>query len=137
VKPSVFSRTHVLTLKPYFGKFTIVGIWGVIVNQGCLVLLASLAGLRVQWAGVIAIELSILNNFFLNNFWTWRDRRKHRFLRRFFRYHLVTLLSGICNYVVLVFLHYEGMHYVLANFAGIGVATGLNFFLNHYWTFEY
>jgi dolichol-phosphate mannosyltransferase len=137
MKTLVRLRERTLALKPFLGKFAIVGLLGVAVNQGCLLLLMSLSGLRLQWAGAIAIELSILNNFFLNNSWTWRDRRRRPFISRFILYHLVTLLSGICNYVILLFLHHEGMHYGIANLFGMGAGTVINFFLNYYWTFAY
>jgi len=137
VKPLIFLHARALALKPFFGKFAIVGLSGVVVNQGCLMLLMSLAGLGLKWAGAIAIELSILNNFFLNNSWTWKDRRRHRFINRFIRYHVVALISGISNYVILLVLNNEGLHYSVANLIGIGAAMVLNFFLNHFWTFEY
>jgi dolichol-phosphate mannosyltransferase len=130
-------QEHALALRPFLGKFAIVGLLGVAVNQGCLLLLVAVAGLQVRWAGAIAIELAILTTFFLNNSWTWKDRRRRSFISRFMLYHLVTLLSGICNYVILLFLHAEGMHYGIANLFGMGVAGVLNFSVHYYWTFDY
>ena len=57
----------------HFIKFGAVGGSGVIVNLGALALLRSL-GLGDNLASAIAIEISILSNFVLNERWTFRDR---------------------------------------------------------------
>jgi len=125
-----------LALGSYFGKFAVVGASGIVVNQGCLALLTLVFGVAVKWAGAIAIELSILNNFLLNNFWTWRDRRQQPFWRKLLKYHLVTSVSGGVNYAVLLTLTHFGMHALVANLVGIGLGMVINFLLNHFWTFR-
>ena len=122
--------------KAYGTKFSVVGISGFIVNQGILALLTEWLHMRVAFAGIIAIELSILSNFLLNNFWTWRDKRDQPVSIRFIKYHLVTLISGGLNYIVLLTLTYMGMHPLIANLFGIALGTIVNFFLNHFWTFK-
>src|SRR6267143_5243224 len=57
-----------------FIKFNIVGLTGVFVNEGLLIALQSV-GVYVLTASAVAIEVSILSNFILNDFWTFRDRR--------------------------------------------------------------
>ena len=87
-------------------------------------------------AGFLAIELSIISNFLLNNFWTWREKKEQPFFVRFLKYHAVTLISGTVNYIVLLVLTFLGMHYFVANIIGIGMGTIINFLFNHYWTFR-
>jgi dolichol-phosphate mannosyltransferase len=123
------------SIKPYLIKFGLVGLSGIAVNEGLLALLADGLGVAVKWAGAVAIECSIISNFILNNFWTWRDRRSGHVLARFLRYQLVTLLAGAVNYGVLLVLTHYGMHHLLANLIGIALATAINFVLNHFWTF--
>ena len=85
-----------------FLKFAVVGGSGVIVNMGCFFLLTRYAGLKIEFASPIAIEVSILTNFFLNNTWTFRKRNtKVRLAGRILRYHLVTGLAGLVNYGIL------------------------------------
>lgn len=129
--------SKIFTLKGTFLKFALVGVSGIIVNQGLLALQVDALQIDLKIAGLIAIELSILNNFFLNNIWTWKDRKKHSFGKRLLRYHMVTALSGGVNYVTLLFLTASlDMHYLLANLIGIGIGMVINFALNHLWTFQ-
>ena len=124
------------SLKPYFGKFSVVGISGIVVNQGFLTLFVSGLKWDVSIAGIVAIELSILSNFFLNNYWTWKDQKRGSFLARFFKYHAVTIVSGGVNYMILLILTSFGFHYFISNLIGIAVGTVVNFFFNHFWTFK-
>ncbi len=123
-------------IKPYLGKFSLVGISGIFVNQGCLTLFVSVFGLSLSIAGILAIEISIVSNFLLNNFWTWRDNKTGSFIQRFIKYHAVTLLSGGVNYLILLTLTSFGLHYFISNLIGMGFAALVNFILNHYWTFQ-
>jgi dolichol-phosphate mannosyltransferase len=121
-----------------FLKFAVVGGSGVIVNMGCFFLLTRYAGLKIEYASPIAIEVSILTNFFLNNIWTFRKRNtKVRFASRIFRYHLVTGLAGIVNYGILLLLaKVFGINDLIANLIGIIIGTFINFFLNSLWTWR-
>ena len=56
-----------------FVKFGLVGGLGVFVNLGVLWLLRSV-GVTDTAASAVAIEVSILSNFVLNERWTFRDR---------------------------------------------------------------
>jgi len=128
--------TRIKELKPYIGKFSLVGISGIFVNQGCLTILVSVLDFDVAVAGIIAIELSILSNFFLNNLWTWKDKKDSSFITRLVKYHMVTLISGGVNYLTLLILTSIGLHYFTANLIGIGFGTMVNFIFNHFWTFK-
>jgi len=118
-----------------FIKFSVVGASGVFVNEGLLALLTEIYSVPVTIAGAIAIELSILSNFMLNNFWTWRDFRAKSFIKRLLQYHSVSFIAGLVNYVILISLTYIGLHHLVANLIGIACATLINFVLNNHWTF--
>jgi dolichol-phosphate mannosyltransferase len=121
-----------------FVKFAIVGGSGILVNMGFLFLLTRYFSVRLEIASPIAIEASILSNFSLNNLWTFRKRRtKNPFRTRLFRYHLVTGLAGIVNYLVLLLLvNVFGMHDLVSNLIGILLGTVINFTLNSLWTWS-
>jgi len=121
-----------------FLKFAVVGGSGVIVNMGCFFLLTRYAGLKIEFASPIAIEASILTNFFLNNIWTSRTSNTRVGLAsRILRYHLVTGLAGLVNYGILLLLaNVFGVHDLIANLIGIIVGTFINFFLNSLWTWR-
>ena len=119
-------------------KFGIVGGSGVLVNMGLLFVLTRYLAVRLEIASVIAIETSILSNFFLNNLWTFKKRDTHvPFWTRLFRYHLVTGLAGIVNYLVLLLLvNTFGWHDMLSNLIGIAIGTFINYSLNSLWTWR-
>ena len=119
-----------------FIKFSVVGISGILVNQGTLFILVSLTGMNVGVAGILSIELSIITNFLLNNYWTWDHTKIDSFLSRLAKYHLVTLVSGGTNYVVLLVLTNYSVHYLIANMIGILIGMSINFLFNHLWTFN-
>jgi len=126
---------YLYDLRGYFIRFGIVGISGILVNEGLLALLHTYLNWPLGVSGALAIEMSILSNFFLNNFWTWRHAHGHSFLTRLLRYHSVAIISGLVNYGILLFLSGFGMEPLIANLIGIATGTVINFFLNHYWTF--
>ena len=55
---------------PRFLKYGTVGASGVLVNMGCLFLLADAIGIHTNLAALLAIECSVLNNFMWNEVWT-------------------------------------------------------------------
>lgn len=121
-----------------FIKFGIVGGSGVVVNMGLLYILTRFFSVRLEIASAIAIEVSILSNFFLNNLWTFKKRNTHvPFWSRLLRYHLVTGLAGVVNYLVLLLLVKTfGLHDMLSNLIGIAIGTVINYSLNSLWTWR-
>lgn len=127
-------------------KFGAVGASGVVVNEGLFILceellLASLSqGPRVAISSAIAVGVSILTNFLLNDAWTWRDRRSQdpgAFWRRMARYYLVAGAAGLLQIAVTVGLSLSmGLNEHLANFCGILAGVAINFFVNNLWTFR-
>ena len=106
--------------------------------MGCFFLLTRYANLDIEFASPVAIEISILINFSLNNLWTFRKRKTRvLFFSRILRYHLVTGLAGIVNYFTLLLLaKVFGMPDLIANLIGILLGTLINFFLNSLWTWR-
>jgi len=121
-----------------FLKFCFVGTTGVFVNMGLLIILTRMFGLLLEYASPIAIELSIISNFVLNNVWTFRARViKTSLLKRFLRFHIVAISAGIVNYIILLSLHYGiRLMDIVANLIGIAAATIVNYVLNSRWTWK-
>jgi dolichol-phosphate mannosyltransferase len=116
--------------------FGLVGFSGILINQLMLALLTEVFGMEVKYAGIIAIETSILTNFLGNNFWTWRAATERPFYMRLIRHHMVTALSASVNYSMLLILTGSDVNKYLANLIGIILGSSLNFILNKYWTFR-
>jgi putative flippase GtrA len=115
------------------GKFLAVGGSGVGVNTVVLFLLHQMAGLPVVVASALAVQAAIVSNFLLNDRWTFNRHRPS--LRRFAQFNAVSLggllLTAIAVWVLTTAF---GVHYLLANLVGIGLATSWNFAANVYWT---
>jgi putative flippase GtrA len=92
-----------------FMKFCTVGASGVVVNMATLALLAEIVAVNDNLASALAIAVSILSNFLLNDVWTFRDRRAaaRAFWRRLVRFFVVSLLGAVIQWTV----------FVLGNFA--------------------
>jgi dolichol-phosphate mannosyltransferase len=121
-----------------FLKFALVGLSGVLVNLGGYLLLERRIGIPFALAAPLAIELSILSNFLLNNAWTFRTRQAAAsFGGRLLRFHAVAGLAGLANYAVFLTLaSVFGLYDVVANLVGIGAGVLLNYFLNSRWTWR-
>ena len=123
---------RVWTLAQRFQKFLVVGAFGLAVNQGMLFLLAGLASVPLDIASPIAIAVSMVVTFLLNEAWTWHDRGSGRILNRALLYGTINSGGLLINWGVLLYLEREaGMHYLLANLVGAAIAAVWNFLLNH------
>ena len=121
-----------------FIRYSLVGSSGVFVNLGVYILLTRSFDLPKELAPIVAIEMSVLSNFFLNNFWTFKKRAvKTPLISRIFKFHLVVGGSGILNYVTFFFLlKVVLLNDLLANLVGISVAAILNYLINSNWTWK-
>ncbi len=123
---------------PTFVKFVLTGLSGVFVNLGSFQLLLGL-GVHELLASPIAIELSIVSNFLLNNYWTFSDRTlsgKRRI--RGLKYHLVSFVTLMLSYGTFVLLSFLFPAVALVIWQGCAIApAGLfNYSVNSLWTFR-
>ena len=114
-------------------RFGAVGVLGVVVNNAVLLAAHGLGGLPLLVASTIAVEISILHNFFWNERWTFGSKSVS--VRRLGKFNL-TSLGGlvITTGVLYVLVTYFRFQYILANLVGIGFATAWNFALSMVWT---
>ncbi|MBN1367513.1 MAG: GtrA family protein, partial [Dehalococcoidales bacterium] len=127
-----------------FLKFVGVGLSGVIVNLGIYWLLTRFAGLGEGYldliASAIAIELSIISNFVLNDFFTFPDKRVSgatNFLKRLLKFNSISLIGvGIQLGSLWLFHHVIGINDIVAQAIGIIIATIWNYFANSIWTWK-
>lgn len=124
-----------------FVRFCLVGASGFLVNMFFLWFFTEILKIYYLFSSLIAIELSIISNYVLNDLWTWRDRGREgkvEYLKRMLQYHLSASAGLLTNISILwlltEFLH---IHYLFSNAFGILAGTFLNFFFNDRWTFRY
>jgi dolichol-phosphate mannosyltransferase len=120
-----------------FVRFAMVGSSGVVVDMGLLYLLSDPHTLAwgLTRSKLCAAEAAIMNNFFWNDTWTFRDVAKDQKglrarLARFAKFQLVCLSGLILNTALLnLQFNYFGVNRYLANAVAIGIVTGYNFWL--------
>lgn len=126
------AAVRVWTLAQRFQKFIVVGAVGLAVNQGLLSVLHGGFSWNIEIASVVAVMVSMVVTFFLNEMWTWHDRGSGRVISRAISYVPINFGGLIINTGLLyVLVHQFGMHYLLANLIGAGVAAIWNFALNN------
>ncbi|MGI9228491.1 MAG: glycosyltransferase [Gammaproteobacteria bacterium] len=126
-----------LTSHKTFIKFAITGVSGIFINLGVFQLLLEL-DVHKFIASPIAIEVSIIWNFLLNNYWTFADRVMYGRKRiRGIKYNLVSLLSLAVSYATFIALSllFPEASLLVLQACGIVPATLINYSLNSYWTF--
>jgi dolichol-phosphate mannosyltransferase len=112
----------------HFVKFNVVGLIGLGVNEGVLILLVA-GGYYYVYASAVAIEVSILSNFALNDLWTFRDRRHGHVLVRLAKFNGLMLVGLVANLAILyACTAYLGILYAVSQLVGVGAA-----FLLRYW----
>jgi dolichol-phosphate mannosyltransferase len=123
-----------------FIKFCLVGLSGVGVNMGLLWLLTEYAGLVYLLSAAIAVETSIITNFLLNNFFTFRGRNEpgtRPFFQRLLKFNLISLAGlGINIGLLSLFTEVFGIYYLVSNIIAIVIVTLWNYLLNTWWTWR-
>jgi dolichol-phosphate mannosyltransferase len=121
-----------------FLKFGAVGAIGVFVNLVSFTILLKL-GMNKFLASPLAIEVSIITNFFLNNFWTFSKRDMNDKIHiRGLKFNVVSFVALTVSYSTFLLLSVLDSHGTPQVHQAIGIvpATLINYFLNSYWTFK-
>ncbi len=121
---------QLLELSPFI-KFSIIGALGTLVNLLSLYAMRYLIGLEHELASIIAIEISLLNNFTLNDIWTFRKRRRGSLISSLLNYHLANLIGITTQFLVSMSLHrFIGVESILSQFIGIIMGFIVNYSLS-------
>jgi dolichol-phosphate mannosyltransferase len=115
-------------------KFGIVGISGIVINLGILFLLVEFFTMNKDLASPIAIEISILSNFILNDLWTFgsiEDQKVSGRWNRLVAFNFVSVGGAVINYVIFLMLTtWFAFYYLAAQLIGIMIAFVWNFLVN-------
>jgi len=131
----MFFRKSIWEQKRRFIKYCLVGLTGVIVNEFFLFFFTEFVGLFYLISSLIAIEISVITNFLLNDNWTFQDRKKSKY--RFFRFNFVSIVGIVINMCILFFFtSFLSIYYLISNLFGIAGATLWNYVINFKWTWK-
>lgn len=121
-----------------FLKFSVVGAAGVVVNLASFTVLLNM-GMNKFAASPVAIEISIISNFFLNNFWTFSHRDVNDKIHiRGLKFNFISFVALGVSYSTFLLLSAVDPGGIPQVHQAIGIipATLINYFLNSYWTFK-
>lgn len=121
-----------------FLKFCVVGASGVLVNLASFTAFLQM-GMSKFLASPIAIEVSIITNFILNNYWTFSQRDMNDKVHiRGLKFNVVSFVALAVSYSTFLLLSTFDPSGIPQVHQAIGIipATFINYFLNSYWTFK-
>jgi dolichol-phosphate mannosyltransferase len=137
--------SHILSLMSRTGefwrfvKFIAVGASGAGVNTGILAIVKTFTNWNGWVQMVPGIEVSIITNFLLNDFFTFADRRTGKvgsFFGRLVKYNSFAFIGAVINEVISGVLYQHGMDHYLALFIGIVVAFLWNYLFSMIWAWK-
>lgn len=116
-----------------FILFGLVGSSGVVVNTIILYLCKSIIGWPLWLSSTLAVEISIISNFFGNHHLTFRkSSNKDPLLHKFIKFQLISLVAltiTVTGLLVMTRLWGEDL-YLVWNLIAIALAFLVNFALN-------
>ncbi len=119
-----------------FIRFVIVGILGIIINLLSFFFLYQILGIGDLISLPLAIEISIILTFFMNDRWVFLAKKyENTIIERLGLYHLILLLGMGINIIVYYPLSLIGVNYLIADGIGIGIASLWNFYMNNVYVF--
>jgi len=112
-------------------RFNVVGVIGIVVQLAALSFLNAFLGIHYLAATLVAVELTIIHNFFWHELWTWRERQTTGAVRRLARFNLTTGLVSLVGNLALMPLLVQALHlHVLpGNLLAIAFCSLANFLL--------
>ncbi len=122
-----------------FVMFALVGALGVVVHMTVLSSLFASALMSFAMAQAVATIVAMTANFFINNIFTYHDRRLHgwQLLRGWLSFAAASAVGALANVSLAVFLFERvGLYWPLAAMAGIVVGAIWNFALTALFTWR-
>ena len=122
-------------------KFAIVGGIGTVLGIIFLWFFNEVLFLHYSIAAIIAIELSVLTNFTMNQIWTFGDRVMKNGIRELWRrvvkYHSITFVGMVINMIViLVSVSLFSFNQYLAYVLGVLIGYLWNYSFSNRWAWK-
>lgn len=119
-------------------RFAVVGLVGVGVNSVVLWLLTERGAVYYLISSVVATEIAIVSNFFLNHTWTFAGAKDDRPIHGRLLTFNVFSLGGLILTVTALFLlkQFVGIPYLMANLVAITAGAAWNYVASRRWTWR-
>lgn len=121
-----------------FAMFILVGLSGVGVHMAALYCLFQLFGSGFALAQGFATWVAMTSNFFLNNLFTYRDRRLNGWylMRGLLSFYVACGLGALVSVALADFLFEHGLDWRLAGIAGAGIGAVWNYVMTSLFTWS-
>ncbi|MGK9118610.1 GtrA family protein [Olivibacter jilunii] len=116
-------------------KFAIAGGVGFTIDFLFTWLFREQIGLNQYAANGIGFSMAVLNNFYLNKFWTFNNKSS---VSLQFGYFIFFSLVGLAlnTFLLFCFVHYCKLNFYLSKCLAIGLVFIWNFLVNNFITFK-
>jgi putative flippase GtrA len=128
------AREPKLRMRKWIPKFVVVGGSGTVLNTAVLYVLYRWLHMPLAAASALAVEVAVVNNYLLNDRWTFAARSPS--LRRFAKFNASSLGGLAVNVLAVWLLTRTGLHFLVANLVGIAVAFSINCTLSATWVWR-
>jgi dolichol-phosphate mannosyltransferase len=120
-----------------FFKFSLVGIFGTILNILILFIATEKFGVYYLGSAIIAFIFSMSFNFFLNKKWTFGENIQENIFRKYLKFASISVVALITNlFFLYVLTDFLGVYYLISQLIAIFLSLFINFFGNRAWTFR-
>lgn len=119
-----------------FIKFASVGFLGLLFNLFILHILFAIINIPFFISSMVAIQLSIIFVFLLNDIFVFKDRKNKKFYVRLLENHIVRISTSILQYLLSIFFFYIlNINYLISQALSIFIVFILNyiFSMNFIW----
>ncbi len=115
-------------------KFSIVGLSNTLISYLVFLILFQFFNIFYLLASIFAYFAGLLNSYFWNLRWTFKEKHSNKVLLRFL---LVNLLAILCKLLLIYFIvEYCQYNKLIAELAAMSFVILLNFLGNNFWTFR-
>jgi dolichol-phosphate mannosyltransferase len=120
-----------------FARFSLVGIFGTILNLAVLYFFTEIIGAHYIISGTIAFFIATVHNYIFNKIWTFEEELHRNFKIKYLKFIVTSIFSLMINLLVLYFLvDYLHIYYILSQLIAILAGSVSNYLLNQRWTFK-
>jgi dolichol-phosphate mannosyltransferase len=127
---------HIVPVR--FALFAFVGGIGLFIHMSVLWLALTVAGAAFNPAQAVAAVAAMTSNFFVNNLFTYRDRRLRGFalVRGLFAFYAICVLGAVANVGIAGYVFSRNEVWWLAGLAGIVVGSVWNYAVSSVFTWK-
>jgi dolichol-phosphate mannosyltransferase len=121
-----------------FVLFVLVGLSGLALHLLLLTIMVKILGLEFIFSQTIAAFVAMGSNFFINNAFTYRDKKLTGFkiVKGLISFYLACSIGALINVIVASFLFEKGVMWLLSGFLGCVVGSIWNYAITAHFTWK-